>query len=480
MHDRVPAAMHASRSRKATTAGARLFLALSALALGACSNDRLQTVKTAGEITVLTHVSPTTYYENPEGPAGFEYDLSRAFADYLGVKLRLVVANDFSDVLPRLMKGDADFAAAGVTVTESRRAFVRFTPPYQQVRQQVIFRRGSARPTTMGDLTGREIEVHAGTSYAERLRELKSLDPDLKWTESSEKPTEELLELVWEGLLDITIADSNIVDVNRQYFPEIQVAFDFQKPEGLAWAFPLGDDDSLYEAAAQFLAAQRKSGELARLIERYYGPASRSNYVNMTIYQLRVRNRLPTFQTLFEKAGRRHRIDWRLLAALGYQESYWDPRAISPTGVRGIMMLTEETARHMSVRNRLDAAQSIDGGARYFARMFKRIPYTVTGPDRMWMALAAYNIGISHLEDARVLTQKQGADPNKWNDVKERLPLLEQEKWAARTRNGIARGREAVLYVNRVRVYYDVLVRHDETERAQNRSDALTLKAPAL
>lgn len=473
-------AVPALTARIPAARGLRGAAACLVLLLGACGDSRLDTVKAAGEIVVLTHVSPTTYYESPDGPAGLEYDLAKGFADSLGVRLRVQVVDGFGDVLPQLLKGQADFAAAGITATESRRQFVRFSPPYQSVRQQVIYRRGSARPEAARDLVGREIEVHAGTSYAERLRELKTLDPDLNWTESTDKQTEELLELVWEGLLDITIADSNIVDVNRQFFPEIQVGFDLQKPEELGWAFRPDEDDSLYRAAADYLKAQKTSGELARLVERYYGPASRSNFVNVLIYQLRVRNRLPGFQALFEKAGKKHRVDWRLLAAIGYQESYWDPRAVSPTGVRGMMMLTEETARHLGVRDRLDAAQSIDGGARYFARMLKRVPHTVKGPDRMWMALAAYNIGASHLEDARVITQKQGADPNKWNDVKERLPLLEQERWAARTRYGLARGREAVAFVNRIRVYYDVLVRHSETERAQKRNDALTLKAPAL
>lgn len=448
--------------------------------LTACTENKLQSVKSAGELTVLTHMSPTTYYDTPEGPAGFEYDLAKAFADSLGVKLRVVAAERFSDVLPRLLKNEADFAAAGITVTDARAAVARFTPPYQQVRQQVIYRRGSKRPAAAADLVGREIEIQAGTSYAERLAELKGNDPDLKWTEVTDKQTEELLELVWEGLLDITIADSNIVAVNRQYFPELQIAFDLEKPQGLAWAFRRDDDDSLYQEAVRFIETQRASGALASLLDRYYGPASRSNFINMTIYQLRVRNRLPLYQSLFERAGTEYGIDWRVLAAIGYQESYWDPKAVSPTGVRGLMMLTEDTARHMGVHDRLNPAASIDGGARYIKQMIDRLPESVVGPDRLWLALAAYNIGIAHLEDARVLTQKQGGDPNKWNDVKDRLPLLESAKWAARTRFGLARGRETVVYVDRIRAYQDVLVRLDDEQRARSRSNALEMKAPAL
>jgi membrane-bound lytic murein transglycosylase F len=438
-------------------------------------------VKSRGELVVLTRVGPATYYDSPEGPAGFEYDLVSAFAEQLGVRLRVVTAERFADILPRLARGEADLAAAGITITAARTEVVRFTPPYQEIRQQVVHRRDLERPPgCAGALLGRQIEVIAGSSYVERLNELKHDYPELTWVEVADRPTEEVLRDVWEGLTELTVADSNIFAVNRQHFPELQVAFDLKTGDQLGWAFPLSDDDSLYQAAVKFLESMRGSGELARLIDRYYGPASRSNYVNLTIYHLRIQTRLPQYQALFERAGHQYNLDWRLLAALGYQESYWDPRAVSFTGVRGMMMLTEETATQMGVQNRLDTEQSIDGGARYLAQMIDRMPDTITGPDRAWMALAAYNLGINHVEDARILTEQQRGDPNKWNDVKDRLPLLAQARWAARTRYGFARGMEGVIFVNRVRTYFDVLTKFDQEEKAAKRSEALKLTAPAI
>jgi len=462
---------------------ARMLICLAVSLLGGCSlfeDNKLNSVKSARELVVLTHVGPTSYFENPEGPAGFEYDLASAFASHLGVRLRIVAVRSFSDVLPRLLSGEADFAAAGITITGARSGIVQFTPPYQQVRQQVVYRRGDVRPADVASLVGREIEVRAGTSYVDRLIELKRQHPDLAWTEIDDRETEDLLQAVWEGLLELTVADSNIVAVNRQYFPELQVAFDLNESDGLGWAFPRSADTSLYDEAVRFLDAARKSGELANLIERYYGAASRSGYVNMTVYRLRVQTRLPSFQSLFESAAKIAGLDWRLLAAVGYQESYWDPKATSPTGVRGMMMLTEETAAQLGVKNRLDAKQSIEGGALYLAQLIGRIPDTVTDPDRLWMALAAYNVGPYHLEDARIITQRQNGDPNKWLDVKERLPLLATTKWARTVPYGYARGHEAVIFVNRVRTYYDVLVKLDEEERARRGTEALKLKAPAL
>ncbi|GAB4513773.1 MAG: membrane-bound lytic murein transglycosylase MltF [Sulfuricaulis sp.] len=459
-----------------------LLLALFIPCLLSCSlfeKNRLQSIIASGELVVLTRASPTTYYETPEGPAGFEHDLVKSFAESLGVNPRFIVAEKFSDIIPRFLKGEADMAAAGITVTESRAKLVRFGPLYQEIRQQVIYRLGTTRPASVQELVGRQIEVQAGTSYVERLNELKREHPELKWTEV-DRETEELLQTVWEGLLEISIADSNIVAVSRQYFPDLQVAFSFQNPESLAWAFPQGQDQSLHDAAVKFLTRSRASGELAQLIDRYYGPASRSNFINLSVYKVRLRSVLPRYQLLFEKAGKAYGLDWRLLAAIGYQESFWDPEAISPTGVRGIMMLTEETANQLGVTNRLDPVESIDGGARYLQGLITRMPSGITEPDRLWMALAAYNVGISHLEDARILTQKQGRDPNKWNDVKSHLPWLADEAWYTKTKFGYARGMEPVLFVNRVRTYYDVLVKIDAEEKARKKPQALDLKAPAI
>jgi len=478
VHDRRTGTLNAVRR-----AGWPALLVLLLLpALFSCSlfeHNKLRSIKSAGELVVLTRTSPTTYYETPEGPAGFEYDLVKSFADYLGVKVRIIVADKFSDIIPRLANGDADMAAAGITVTDARSKLVMFGPPYQEIREQVVYRLGTQRPASGKDLVGRQIEVQSGTSYVDRLNELKQQYTDLKWIET-DKDTEELLQQVWEGLLELSIADSNIVAVNRQYFPELQVAFSFPQPESLAWAFPLSEDKSLYNAAVKFLEKSRESGELAQLIDRYYGPASHSNFINLSVFKVRVRSRLPQYQLMYEKAGESYNLDWRLLAAVGYQESYWDPTATSPTGVRGIMMLTQETADQVGIGDRLDAAQSIDGGTRYLQSLIERMPTGITEPDRTWMALAAYNIGINHLEDARIITQKQGKDPNKWNDVKKYLPLLAEKAWYKKTKYGFARGLEPVLFVNGVRTYYDVLVKLDEEEKARNRPQALDLKAPAI
>jgi membrane-bound lytic murein transglycosylase F len=460
-----------------------LYLLAFMLALGGCSppeDSALDRIKRAGEVRVLTYESVSTYYETPEGPAGFEYDLARAFADHLGVQLRLVVASRYADVLPRLRNGEADFAAAGLADTEFRRDDFRFSPAYKEVRQQIVYRHGMLAPTSLKDLADHEIEVAPGSDAIERLSELKETNPELTWTESPDRNAEELLQLVWEGLLDMTVADSNTVTVNRQYFPELQVAMELPKPHRLAWAFPKSDDTSLYKAATEFLKGKSGKSMVAQLTDRYYGPAARSNFINLAVYRLRIQNRLPEYRPWMEAAAKKHGLDWRLIAALGYQESYWDSKSVSPTGVRGFMMLTRSTAEELGVVDREDPAASIEGGARYLRHLLDRIPKRVQMPDRLWFALAAYNVGLAHLEDARILTQKQGGDPDRWTDVKQRLPLLADPTWYTQTKYGYARGEEPVRFVNRVRTYYDVLARVDEQEKTKRLSHALQLKAPAI
>ena len=461
---------------------ALLIIAICLLGSGCNTADdnKLSAVKRSGELVVLTRNSPTTYYEGPDGPTGFEYDLALAFAKHLGVSLNIKVADRFTDILPMIARAQADFAAASLTVTALRAEQVRFSPPYQIIRQQVVHHAKTAPPANVAGLVGRHIEVIAGTSYVERLEQLQVQYPRLTWVTVNNMETEELLLQVEEGLTELTISDSNIVALSRQFSPDLRVAFDLGEPENLAWAFPLSEDDSLYQEAARFIEAQRASGELSHLVERYYGAASRFNPINIAAFLQKIETDLPRLKPVFEEAAQRYQLDWRLLAAMNYQESYWNPNTVSPTGVRGIMMLTESTAQNLRISDRLDVRQSVHGGGAYLRSLMDRIPERIPEPDRSWMALAAYNVGIYHLEDARIITQAQGADPDKWNDVKERLPLLAKATWYTKTKHGYARGYEPVQLVNRVRTYYEILKKGDNDTRARQNNEVLRLKAPAL
>lgn len=414
-------------------------------------------IQQSGALRALTIEGPTTYYRTADGPSGFEYDLLTAFAESLGVDLNLEITAGPASTVPRLMRGDAHLAAAALNTTGSHQQILRFSDPYQSITTQVVYRRGASRPESFAGLVGRDITVPAGSTYARLLSIKKTEYPDLTWSESSGKTVEDLLIEVWEGNTEITFAQSNLLAIVRQHHPNLQIGFDLESTTRLAWAFPPDSDESLIQSANEFLDAMRQSGELEQLIERYYGAATKFDYVNVQTFRRRVKSVLPRYEALFRKAGAEYGLDWRLLAAQSYQESYWKPGAVSPTGVEGLMQLTKATAEFMEVQDRTNPRQSVLGGAQYLRSLHDRIAEPVTEPDRTWFALAAYNVGLGHLLDAREIARQQGKDPDRWTNVKSTLQLLSEPEWYTKTKYGEARGYEAVAYVTRIRSFYDIL-----------------------
>lgn len=414
-------------------------------------------IKAAGQLRVLTIEGPTTYYRTADGPSGFEYDLLSAFADKLGVGLEIELTDGPASVFPRLARGDAHYAAAALNITEPRRQLVHFSEPYQAIQTQLVYRLGDPKPEDFKDLIGREVAVPAGSPYAQLLSIRKADIPVLTWKESSSNTAEDLLVDVWEGSVAATFAPSNLLAVVRQHYPELRVGFSLDGQQQLAWAFRPETNETLLEAANEFLIEMRKSGELARLIDRYYGAATKFDYVNVRTFRDRIRTVLPRYEPLFREAGAEYGLDWRLVAAQSYQESYWQPGAESPTGVEGLMQLTRATAEFMDVEDRTDPRQSVMGGARYLRNLHDRIDETIPEPDRTWFALAAYNVGLGHLLDARALARGQNKDPDQWTEVKPMLERLSQPEWHKLTEYGYARGYEAVAYVTRIRSFYDIL-----------------------
>ncbi len=430
--------------------------------LSACSEspETLQQVKQRGVIRVLSTNSPNSWYIDPLGNhTGLEYELASRFAAELGVELELIAPDSFADLFRLLDAEQGDFIASGITITEQRKQLYNFGPAYQTITEVLVYKQGNRRPENIDDLGDGSLIVIDGSSYQERLSSLKKGHPNLTWIDNDSESIEQLLEKVWLQEYDYTIADSNIFNQARRLYPDLRRAFDLSEPQQLAWTFPKNTNPELHYAAASFFHRLKASGELQRIIDRYYSHVETFDYVDARTFLEHYNDRLPSYQILFEKTARLNDMDWHLLAAIAYQESHWRPDAVSPTGVRGMMMLTLNTAKMMEVKDRNDAAQSISGGARYLQRMRGKIPDRIAEPNRTWFALAAYNVGYGHLEDARIITEKQGGNPDLWVDVKKSLPLLSKKKWYSKTRYGFARGAEPVRYVENIRRYHDVLIR---------------------
>ncbi len=434
------------------------YLLFVSLLLVACSGNNIDDLKKQGELVVLTRNAPTTWYQGREGDTGFEYDLVQSYAKHNNLKVRFIINDNFDELLASIQKGEAHIAAAGITRTASReeRGYI-FGPAYQQVKQQVVCRRSAkALPKKIEDLLSRKLTVIAGSSYAEVLQQLKLNYPELQWQEIADISTEQLLERTWKKEVDCTIADSNIIKITRRYYPELATALSVTENESLAWVVS-PKWRSLVADIEQWLTKIKANGEYAAIEEKYYGHIQLYDYVDNRSFTRRIKSRLPKHRKHFEKYAKKYNLPWPLLAAQAYQESHWNPRARSPTGVRGMMMLTLNTAKSVGVKSRLDPVQSIRGGAKYLRQMIKRIPKEVVDEDRVWYALAAYNVGMGHLRDAMKLARQQNLNASKWVDLKTVFPLLSNKKYYRKLKYGYARGSEPVRYVQRIREYQQVL-----------------------
>jgi len=417
----------------------------------------LADIQRSGQLIVLTQNDPTVYYvDRHEKESGPEYKLVKDFAKSLGVKPVFIIKNSVVELMDAISRGEGDLATAGLSITDERKRTVLFGPSYQKVSQQVVCRRGGERPRKIADLVKTDLVIIGGSSYEERLTKLQIKYPELKWHATTGLGSEQLLERVWERKIGCTVMDSTIVSINQRYYPELRVRFALGKQDELAWALPKGGKN-LRQKANDWFEEYKADGKLAKLQEFYYGHVKLFDYVDIQAFRKRIGERYPKYQQLFDQAALDNDLSNTLLAAQAYQESHWDPKARSPTGVRGMMMLTWPTAKSLGVKNRLNAEQSIFAGAKYFAKLRDNLKDEMPEPDLTWMSLAAYNVGLGHLRDAQALARRQDKDHKSWHDIKTILPLLSKRQYYSTVKYGYARGSEPVQYVQQIRQYEQVL-----------------------
>lgn len=442
-----------------------LLIALCSATIASRPATTLEQVLASGTLVAISRNGPTTFYHGPNGTTGFEHSLLQGFADSLGVTLVIRDEENLDAMLDMVAAGNGQLAAAGLTVTSQRQSRVQFTSPYLEVTQQLLYNRGKNKPKSIEDIIGGDLLVIAGSSHVERLQQLQAEHPDLSWREEPNLEMIDLLERVHRGEVDYAIVDSNAYHINAQTFPRAQLAFDIGEPEALGWAFPLRADTSLYDRAQAYLTHIKDNGVLDSLVAEYFNNDNPVNTGGALLFSYRLENRLPQWQDLIQQVSDEVGLNWQLLAAVSYQESHWDPEARSHTGVRGLMMLTRTTAKELGVKDRLDPEQSMRGGAAYLKDLHQRLPQRIQEPDRTQLALAAYNTGMGHLEDARILTQRYGGNPDKWQDVEKHLPLLAKRKYYRTVKHGYARGWEPVHYVNNIFRFRDIIAWYDQQEQ---------------
>lgn len=424
-----------------------------ALLLPACM--RLDPPEKAGELVVAVPADSVFYQPPPESGqgGGFEYDLLAAFAADLKVALRPVVVGS-TEEMRELLRAGKVHAAAAMPVDSA--PDLRFSTVLHKA-EPLVVQHGDAAPLDAPeDLAENAVEVPKASPLLPLLR---ALTPPPRLAERDENDLD-LMARVNERQVELAATDSLHFDVAINYYPDLDVAQELDGAVSYAWAFRT-EDDALRASADAFIARAQADGTMTRLRDRYYGHIKRVGANNMAQFLQLMQTRLPRYRVLFHEAQLLTGIDWRLLAAVAYQESNWDPLATSFTGVRGMMMLTEDTADRLRVSNRLDPKQSILAGARYLVDLMEGVPKEAPHPDRLWLALSAYNIGPGHFNGAVAIARGLNRDPSSWYEMKKVLPLLARPQYYERLKSGRARGGEAVIMVENIRNFYDVLSRFE-------------------
>ena len=439
----------------------------------------------AKELVVLVRPNPVVYLPGQEGHSeGLDVDLLRLFAAEKKLPVRFVAIADVAQLTAALGHGDGHVGAGGLLLptstlpqappgppgpSEAAAPALRWTEGYFDVEPVLLYNTDGFRPASWSDLDGELVAFSDIAGLEGEIESLRAAHPNIYWQFVPQASPIELIARVSDGAIDYAIAGSLAAATARNVYLDFDVAFPVGGKRQFAWAVP----ERFPELAAEldrFIEKVKRDGTLARLVERYVPELRQFQRLDASGLQERVRTALPQYRQHFRDAQEKTGIDWRLLAALAYQESKWDPAATSETGVRGFMQITEDTARRLGVTNLLDPAQNVLAGARYLRDLKDKLPERIQEPDRTWLALAAYNIGLGHLEDARVLAQRQGFNPDHWTNVKRALPLLALPEHYEKAKLGYARGGMPVAFVDRVRGYYDVLLAHQAPLQPRLRS----------
>lgn len=413
---------------------------------------------------------PLSYFVGADGAQGIEYELAKSFSDYLGVQLEVKHFENSEQLFNALKNNQVDLAAAGLLYQPEQSEQFQIGPSYYSASWQIAYKKGSTRPYKLNDLN-KELVVPAGSAVIPILQRLKEDYPKLSWQITDKFTQEELLLQVAEGKIPYTVAVSVDISAEQHISPEIAVGFDLTDEMPVVWYLPPSSYSELQASVLDFMDQANESGLISRIEEKYFNYLSRFDYVDAQSYLNAIRSTLPKYQPLFEKY--KGELEWQMLAAIAYQESHWDPNATSPTGVRGMMMLTRDTADRMKVTDRTNAEQSIRAGSEYLHMLMSQVPEKVPKEDRIWFGLAAYNMGLGHLLDVRRLTKQLGGDPDNWLDVKKNLALLAEKRYYSNLKYGYARGFEAYQYVENIRRYHSSILNHQRVEEQKSQPQGL-------
>ncbi len=454
------------------------FMVESALAgdRDATFDGDLDGIRERGVLRVLTRNNPVTYFLHRGERHGFEYTLARRLAEELDVRLEMVVPPTRDALIPWLLEGRGDLIAASLTVTPGRQEEVRFSEPYLFA-DEIL-----AGPTTpaegdervpervqdLSDLEGYAVHVRESASYFDTLSALAEevafdIEPVPEHLE-----TMEILGMVADGEIPLTVADTHILQVERAYRDDIRPLIALTGDVGST--SPIPSRVGLEGENPIAFAMRPDAEDLAARVDAFASSLTEREFYHVALRRYFERRRGPSGGRIHrpDEEGRisdhdqhiRHfadeyGIDWRLMAALAWRESRFDPRAKSWVGAVGMFQVMPRTGRALGFHNLSDPRQGTHAGIMYFHRLLSRLDPRIPFEERLLFALAGYNSGLGHVSDARRLAERKGLDPNRWFDNVERaMLLLQRPEYYRQARHGYVRGHEPVRHVREIHEQY--------------------------
>ncbi len=404
-----------------------------------------QKIKVKGSLTWVTRPSLLTYYQSLDGVIGLEYNILQEFCDENSLELIVVSAESNKQLFENFDDFNVDVAGANLNLTQNRQAKYLATVKYDQTYINLVNSLNKPKIKSLNNLPELKGAVIKNSSYVKSAQKLiEEYSANIVFLEDIS--LYELMLMVTEGSIDYTLSDSNILNVYQSYIPKLRINDKLTKANDLVFYTPNKKDDSLKSRLDLFINNYVKNNEVKNYKKYLSQELPNSKPADTVQFLKNYKNRWPLVKSMIYQSANKHGVSPILLGAISYQESHWNPKAISPTLVKGLMMLTKAVAQEQNVDDRFDPLQSLEGGVLHFLKMMKKVPDRITEPDRTNFALSAYNIGYGNLEKARVLAQKAGLNPDLWSDVRLHLPKLTN-----------ADGKTAVIYVENIHVYQNLL-----------------------
>lgn len=410
-----------------------------------------------GRLRMITRNNAMTYFIHRGLQVGFEYELMRKFTSEHGLRLEIVIPKSHAELLSYLNEGKGDVVAAAMTITPERQRVADFTRPYNELEEIVVVREDDDSIKSVRNLAGRTFHVRGSSSFYSTLKALQDSVEDLRIVTLPEDiETEEIMAGVESGLYDLTIADSNLFDVERTYGLRLKAAFSI-KSTTLGWAVRKGNP-ALLGSLNEYIRREKGGLYFNMMKKRYFeNPRRIARAKDST--RVGISGQLSPYDDLAKKYAKRYSQDWRLITAQMYQESKFDPNAVSWVGARGLMQVMPRTGLQLGFENLEDPEEGIHAGTKYMHQLIRRFDLEIPIQSRIHFALASYNVGYGHLLDARRLAREKGWDSNRWfGHVEQAMRLLSQPAYYERARYGYCRGGQPVHYVEKIQSLYDAYV----------------------